>query len=59
MTDPLVPPNETPAAEGSTAEAHQERADGDIWEHPRIRLRLIVFGCLLIAGFFVGRITGL
>ncbi|MFJ3670450.1 DUF6480 family protein [Streptomyces sp. NPDC090106] len=59
MPEPLVPPNETPAMEGSTAEAHQERPDGGVWEHPRIWLGLIVLGCLLVAGFFVARIAGL
>ncbi|PWI18035.1 hypothetical protein DI272_30695 [Streptomyces sp. Act143] len=59
MTQPLVPPNETPPVEGSIAEAHQERADGGIWEHPGIWLGLIMVGCLLIAGFFVARIAGL
>ncbi|MFD4688371.1 hypothetical protein ACFWO0_37550, partial [Streptomyces sp. NPDC058461] len=32
--EPLVPPTETPPVEGSVAEAHQERADGGVWEHP-------------------------
>ncbi|WP_031102975.1 DUF6480 family protein [Streptomyces sp. NRRL S-146] len=59
MTEPLRPPGETPPVEGSTAEAHQERPDGVVWEHPRVWLSLIVIGCLLVAGFFVVRILGL
>ncbi|WP_405791172.1 DUF6480 family protein [Streptomyces sp. NBC_00029] len=59
MSDPLVPPEETPPAEGSTAEAHQERADGGIWEHPAFWLWLIVAGALLVGAFFIARIFGL
>ncbi|MFI5764062.1 MULTISPECIES: DUF6480 family protein [unclassified Streptomyces] len=54
-----VMPEETPSAEGSTAEAHQERPDGGIWEHPWFFLGLIVLGTVLVAGFFVARIAGL
>ncbi|WP_225821475.1 DUF6480 family protein [Streptomyces naphthomycinicus] len=59
MTDVLHPPGETPPAEGSTAEAHPERADGGMWEHPYFWLALIVIGCLMIAAFFVVRIVDL
>ncbi|MEU8523413.1 DUF6480 family protein [Streptomyces sp. NBC_01216] len=59
MSDPLVPPEETPAAEGSTAEAHRERPDGGVWEHPRFWLSLITIGCLLIAAFFLVRVITL
>ncbi|MER5257994.1 MULTISPECIES: DUF6480 family protein [unclassified Streptomyces] len=59
MTDPRVPPTETPPAEGSIAEAHQERPDGGIWEHPTWWLWLIVLGAALIAAFFVARLAGL
>ncbi|MEU6678918.1 DUF6480 family protein [Streptomyces sp. NPDC046853] len=58
MTDSRVPPTETPPAEGSIAEAHQERSDGGLWEHPSVWLALIVCGAVLIAAFFVARIAG-
>ncbi|OKK22055.1 hypothetical protein AMK16_02180 [Streptomyces sp. CB00455] len=58
MTTHLVPPGETPPAEGSTAEAHQERPDGGVWEHPRALLALVVLGSLLFAAFFAARIAG-
>ncbi|ARE73448.1 DUF6480 family protein [Streptomyces sp. NPDC085639] len=54
-----VMPEETPSVEGSTAEAHQERPDGGIWEHPWFFLGLIVVGAVLVAGFFVARVAGL
>ncbi|MDH6544014.1 hypothetical protein [Streptomyces sp. SPB4] len=54
-----VMPEETPSAEGSTAEAHQERPDGGIWEHPWFFLGLIVLGAVLEAGLFVARVAGL
>ncbi|MGW5733136.1 MULTISPECIES: DUF6480 family protein [Streptomyces] len=57
MSDPLVPPGETPAVEGSTAEAHPERPDGGIWDHPRIWLFLITAGCLLVAALFLARVV--
>ncbi|MEU4170193.1 DUF6480 family protein [Streptomyces sp. NPDC026665] len=53
---PLHPPGETPPVEGSTAEAHEERPDGGIWEHPRALLVVIVIGCVLVAGFFLVRV---
>ncbi|MCY0944307.1 MULTISPECIES: DUF6480 family protein [Streptomyces] len=53
-----VPPEETPPVEGSTAEAHPERPDGGLWEHPRFLLTLIVIGAVLFAGFFAARIAG-
>ncbi|WP_407564644.1 DUF6480 family protein [Streptomyces sp. 184] len=56
MTEPRVPPEETPPAEGSTAEAHEERADGGPWDHPGIWLGLIVLGAVLFAGFFLARV---
>ncbi|MER7938137.1 DUF6480 family protein [Streptomyces sp. NPDC093272] len=59
MTDALRPPEETPPAEGSTAEAHPEQPDGGIWEHPRFWLALIVIGCLLVAAFFAVRFIDL
>ncbi|MFD9003252.1 DUF6480 family protein [Streptomyces sp. NPDC059582] len=59
MTEPLHPPGETPPAEGSTAEAHVERPDGGVWEHPYVWLSLIVIGCALIAAFFVVRMIDL
>ncbi|WP_046778324.1 DUF6480 family protein [Streptomyces yangpuensis] len=59
MTEPLHPPGETPAAEGSTAEAHRERPDGGIWEHPRFWLFLIMLGALLVAAFFLVRVITL
>lgn len=59
MTESLRPPGETPPVEGSTAEAHPGRPDGGIWEHPRVWLSLIMFGCLLVAAFFVVRVVDL
>ncbi|MFD0140929.1 MULTISPECIES: DUF6480 family protein [unclassified Streptomyces] len=59
MTEPLVPPQETPPAEGSTSSAHQERADGGMWEHPMVWVSVIVVGGALIALFFVFRLVGL
>lgn len=42
MTDPQLPhPEETPPAEGATADAHEERADGGIWEHPGLWVSVI------------------
>ncbi|MEY2242193.1 DUF6480 family protein [Streptomyces sp. SAS_267] len=58
MTHPLVPPGETPPVEGSTAEAHQELPDGGIWEHPYVWLGFIVVGSVIVAGYFVARISG-
>lgn len=55
MTEPLTPPGETPPVEGSTAEAHEERADGGIWEHPGIWMWLILIGAVIVAGYFVAR----
>ncbi|MET9886108.1 DUF6480 family protein [Streptomyces sp. NPDC006430] len=56
MNEPLPPPGETPAVEGSTAEAHRERPDGGIWEHPRVWLLLIAIGSVLVAAFFLARV---
>ncbi|GGT31904.1 DUF6480 family protein [Streptomyces chromofuscus] len=59
MSEPLPPPGETPPVEGSTAEAHHERPDGGIWEHPYLWLVLITIGCLLVAAFFLVRVITL
>ncbi|WP_394436548.1 DUF6480 family protein [Streptomyces sp. SGAir0957] len=59
MTHIQVPPTETPPVEGSIAEAHQERADGGVWEHPAWWVWLIVIGAVLVAAFFAARIAGL
>lgn len=55
----LVQPTETPPCEGCTAEAHEEKADGGLWEHPYLWLGLIVLGMLVTAAYFVARIGGL
>ncbi|MFE3401181.1 DUF6480 family protein [Streptomyces anulatus] len=54
----LNPPGETPPVEGSIGEAHEERADGGLWEHPGLWASLIVIGALVVAGFFLARIFG-
>lgn len=54
----LTPPGETPPAEGSISEAHVERADGGIWEHPVFWAGLVLFGSLVVAGYFLARIFG-
>ncbi|WP_338674326.1 DUF6480 family protein [Streptomyces sp. SCSIO 30461] len=54
MVDPLVPPQETPPVEASTAEAHQERPDGGLWEHPVMILSLIVACSVIFAALFIG-----
>ncbi|MFD3548274.1 DUF6480 family protein [Streptomyces sp. NPDC058655] len=59
MSEQRIPPGETPPVEGSTAEAHEERPDGGVWEHPRFLLALIVLVAVLVAGFFAARIGGL
>ncbi|WP_406841623.1 hypothetical protein ACICHK_42310 (plasmid) [Streptomyces sp. AHU1] len=59
VPSPLVPPTETPPVEGCTAEAHQERADGGLWEHPYMWLGLIVLGSIAIAGYFIARMVDL
>ncbi|MFF3617343.1 DUF6480 family protein [Streptomyces sp. NPDC002580] len=59
MPDSLQPPGETPPVEGSIAEAHPERPDGGIWEHPFFWLTLIVIGSVCIAGYFMFRIFAL
>ncbi|MFI8266550.1 MULTISPECIES: DUF6480 family protein [unclassified Streptomyces] len=53
-----VQPGVTPPGEGSTAEAHEERADGGLWEHPLLLLVPIVIGTLMVAAFFIARIAG-
>ncbi|MFH8576695.1 DUF6480 family protein [Streptomyces zaomyceticus] len=58
MTEPLIPPGETPPAEGSTSSAHQERPDGGLWEHPMFWISVIVLGAVLVSLFFVFRIFG-
>ncbi|MGW8888100.1 DUF6480 family protein [Streptomyces sp. NPDC055749] len=59
MTDPLVPPEETPPVEGSTAEAHQERPDGGMFEHPGLWVWLILIGAVIVAAFFIARVISL
>ncbi|WP_406099749.1 DUF6480 family protein [Streptomyces sp. NBC_01013] len=59
MAEQLVPPGETPPVEGCIAEAHDERADGGMWEHPGIWLGLIVLGAVLIAALFIARTVAL
>ncbi|MFG3410398.1 DUF6480 family protein [Streptomyces sp. NPDC048142] len=54
----LNPPGETPPAEGSIAEAHEERADGGPWEHPGVWTALIVIGALVVAAYFLARMIG-
>ncbi|MCT7352680.1 hypothetical protein N4P33_10915 [Streptomyces sp. 15-116A] len=55
MTEPLHRPTETPPVEGSTAEAHEERPDGGVWEHPYVWLGLVVAGIVITAAFFLLR----
>ncbi|MEU2159855.1 DUF6480 family protein [Streptomyces chengbuensis] len=54
MAERRVPPQETPPAEASIAEAHQERPDGGLWEHPVVILSLIVACCVVFAALFIG-----
>ncbi|MFF5771974.1 DUF6480 family protein [Streptomyces californicus] len=54
----LNTPGETPPAEGSIGEAHEERADGGLWEHPGLWTALIVLGAIMVAGFFLARVFG-
>ncbi|GAA1588406.1 MULTISPECIES: DUF6480 family protein [Streptomyces] len=58
MSNLRMPPGETPPAEGSTASAHPERADGGPWEHPGFFLALVVVGAAMVAAFFVARLWG-
>ncbi|MEU0126516.1 MULTISPECIES: DUF6480 family protein [unclassified Streptomyces] len=58
MAISLNPPGETPPAEGCISEAHVERADGGIWEHPVFWAVLILLGSAVFAGFFIARIFG-
>ncbi len=55
MTHPILPPTETPPAEGWIAEPHQERADGGIWGHPYFWVSLIAVGSVLVAGYYLAR----
>ena len=59
VTEPLGRPTETPPVEGSIAEAHEERPDGGVWEHPYFWLLLVVTGSVLIAGLFLLRFLDL
>ncbi|MFD8427974.1 hypothetical protein ACFV1R_10230 [Streptomyces coelicoflavus] len=45
--------------EGSTAEAHEERPDGGVWEHPYFWLGLVVLGSVITAAFFLLRFLDL
>ncbi|WP_174250406.1 MULTISPECIES: DUF6480 family protein [Streptomyces] len=58
MSNLRIPPGETPPAEGSTASAHRERADGGPWEHPGVFLALVVLGAAMVAAFFAARLWG-
>ncbi|MFD7779042.1 DUF6480 family protein [Streptomyces sp. NPDC059753] len=59
MTDPLVPPEETPPAEGSIAETHEERADGGLWDHPLIWVWRMVASAAIFAALFIVRLIDL
>lgn len=54
----LNPPGETPPVEGSISEAHEERPDGGIWEHPAVWAGLVLLGAVIVAAFFFARIFG-
>ncbi|MFE5243607.1 MULTISPECIES: DUF6480 family protein [unclassified Streptomyces] len=58
MAISLTPPGETPPAEGSISEAHVERPDGGIWEHPALWAAVVLLGSLVVAGYFIARIFG-
>lgn len=58
MTTALNPPGETPPAEGCIGEAHQERADGGMWEHPAVWAAVVLVGAAFFAAFFLARIFG-
>ncbi|MER6117799.1 hypothetical protein E6R60_10325 [Streptomyces sp. A0642] len=58
MASSSNPPGETPPAEGSISEAHEERADGGMWEHPGVWVSLIVLGSVIVAAYFAARIFG-
>jgi hypothetical protein len=55
---PVNPPTETPPAEGCIAEAHVERADGGMWEHPALWAGLVLLGSLVFGAYFIARIFG-
>ncbi|MFJ6913498.1 hypothetical protein ACIQUX_06010 [Streptomyces sp. NPDC101133] len=59
MTEPLRRPTQTPPVEGSTAEAHEERPDGGVWEHPYLWLGPVVAGSVITAAFFLLRFLDL
>jgi hypothetical protein len=59
MAERRVPPQETPPVEASIAEAHQERPDGGLWEHPVLILSLIVACSLAFAALFIARMFSL
>ncbi|MCX5416232.1 DUF6480 family protein [Streptomyces sp. NBC_00059] len=58
MAISLTPPGETPPAEGSISEAHVERPDGGIWEHPALWASVVLLGSVVFAGYFIARIFG-
>ncbi|MET7365771.1 DUF6480 family protein [Streptomyces sp. NPDC005566] len=53
-----IPPGETPPGEGCISEAHVERADGGIWEHPALWAAVVLLGSAVVAGYFIARIFG-
>ncbi|MEE1754571.1 DUF6480 family protein [Streptomyces sp. SP18CS02] len=59
MPNDRKPPGETPPAEGSTAEAHEERHDGGVWEHPMLWVAVIGLVVIFVAAYFVARVFSL
>ncbi|MFD4694534.1 DUF6480 family protein [Streptomyces sp. NBC_00683] len=53
-----MPPGETPPGEGCISEAHVERADGGIWEHPAFWAAVVLLGSAVVAAYFIARIFG-
>jgi hypothetical protein len=58
MANQPIPPGETPPAEGSISEAHEERPDGGVWEHPFFWAGLVLLIAVLVAAYFIARIFG-